>query len=84
MRIIFKIFKLNNRENCLLLNVNEQNDCLSKQIYFHSYKVIKGIFNYGKTAIYAGLWASRYVRKIICIYLKFLDKKLFNFRKKQN
>lgn len=40
-----------------------QFECLNQMMEFYSYKLIKSVFNYGKTAIYAGLWATRNVSK---------------------
>lgn len=48
------------RQDCSELQPNLQEECLNDLMEFYSYKMIKGIFNYGKTAIYAGLWVSRY------------------------
>lgn len=49
------------REDCFsLTEPGRQDECLTAMMEFYSYKMIKGIFNYGKTAIYAGLWNNRY------------------------
>ena len=38
-------------------------ECVNDLMKFYSYKMIKSVFNYGKLAIYAGLWATRHVNK---------------------
>ena len=40
----------------------EKQECFKKQLDFHNYKLVKSIFNFGKSAIYAGLWSFRNVR----------------------
>jgi hypothetical protein len=40
---------------------NKKLECFEKQLNFHNYKLVKSLFNYGKAAIYAGLWYNRYV-----------------------
>ena len=49
------------RENCLELDDTMKEECLKEVMEFYSYKLIKSVFNYGKLAIYAGLWNTRYV-----------------------
>jgi len=50
------------REDCSLITTGKEKDeCLEKYMKFHSYKVVKSLFNYAKTAIFAGLWVNRYV-----------------------
>ena len=39
----------------------KKEECINDLMNFYSYKMIKSVFNYGKTAIYAGLWATRHV-----------------------
>lgn len=58
--IIFVIF----REDCLKLNETLQTECLNQMMQFYSYKYIKSVFNFGKSAIYAGLWATRFVSSV--------------------
>lgn len=55
-------------ENCYStrLSLNEQrnteqrNECLKAYIEFYSYKLVKSMFNFAKTSVYAGLWVNRY------------------------
>ena len=49
------------RENCLALNDTMKFECLNQMIEFYTYKYLKGVFNFGKSAVYAGLWAKRNV-----------------------
>jgi hypothetical protein len=47
------------------LNDQDKNSCLKAYMEFYSYKLVKSMFNFAKTSVYAGLWASRYVRIIV-------------------
>ncbi len=68
------------REDCFNLNETLKEDCLKEGMEFYSYKRIKSVFNYGKTAIYAGLWNTRYVRFNEESYLLFYSfESLFEF-----
>lgn len=61
---LIKIKYIINREDCFALNeTREKEKCINDLMIFYSYKMIKSVFNYGKTAIYAGLWATRHVNK---------------------
>lgn len=46
--------------NCVEKCDNSDLECQKKLLNFYSYKLVKSIYNYGKTAIYAGLWNKRY------------------------
>jgi hypothetical protein len=48
------------RETCDDLEGTDKAECLREYMEFYSYKLVNSMFNYGKVAIYAGLWASRY------------------------
>ena len=39
---------------------DERKACLDQLIEYHSYKLVKSLFNFGKASIYNGLWRLRY------------------------
>jgi hypothetical protein len=46
---------------------------------FYNYKLVKSIFNYGKAAIYAGLWTGRYENPDNELFEKIFNETLDEF-----
>ena len=64
---IYLIINLNlNRDDCFSSQITEQekNNCLKTYMEFYSYKLVRSMFNFAKTSVYAGLWVNRYVNDI--------------------
>ena len=61
----------------------EQAECFEKLLDFHSYRLVKSVFNFGKASIYFGLWNLRYV-SYLAIMLFFLAKILLFFNSLRN
>jgi hypothetical protein len=47
-------------ENCLAQLETERDKCFEKQLNYLNYRLVKSVFNIGKSAIYAGMWLERF------------------------
>ena len=54
-------------------------NCNQEKLKFYNYKLVKSIFNYGKAAIYAGLWTGRYENPDNELFEKIFNETLDEF-----
>jgi hypothetical protein len=49
--------------DCFELEEVERSGCLETQLNYFTYRLVKSVYNYGKLAIYAGVWVNRYYKQ---------------------
>ena len=67
--------------NQLSMNEEQKNTCLKQYMEFYSYKLVKSMFNFAKTSVYAGLWANRYESADELLFERVFNETLANYNK---
>lgn len=57
-------------------SIGDTSECLEKQVEYFNYKLVRSIFNFGKSAIYNGIWTNRYEKADKGLFERILNETL--------
>jgi hypothetical protein len=69
-------------DNCS--SMNDKSECLGKQVEYFNYKLVRSIFNFGKSAIYHGIWINRNEKADKTLFERVLNETLKEYELNMN